>query len=330
MKRRRPVHDAPTVVVENLWRVYETSVGLVRRRRRTIEALRDVSLEVRPGEVFGLVGPNGAGKTTLVKVLTTLLVPTRGRAQVLGYDVARQEHLIRPLINFVFGGERGLYWRLSGEDNLRYFADLYRVDRGVAETRIETLLKLVGLWERREERVEGYSKGMKQRLHVAKALINDPRVLFLDEPTIGLDPVAARALRQLISEVRSRGITVFLTSHYMWEMETLCDRVAVLKEGRIIALDTPANLIRFVRGLEVVELQVLGGLNGTVERLRLLPYVDSVSVSASGHVQTLRVQTDDAEATVAEIRAALPDADLSRLVVRPPNLEDAYVKLVEA
>jgi len=322
------VNNTPTVIVENLSRVYETSVGVIKRRKRAIEALRDVSLQVHPSEIFGLVGPNGAGKTTLIKILTTLLIPTQGRARVLGFDVARQERQIRPRINFIFGGERGLYWRLSGQDNLRYFADLYRVDRKIAEARVERLLNMVGLWERREERVEGYSKGMKQLLHVAKVLINEPQVLFLDEPTIGLDPVAARALRELIGEIRGRGVTVFLTSHYMWEMETLCDRVAVLKEGQIIALDTPANLKQFVRGLKVVELQVLGGLNGTDERLRSLPYVDSVSVSASGHVQTLRVQTNDAQATVAEIRAALPDADLSRLIVRPPNLEDAYVKLV--
>lgn len=320
--------DAPTVVVEDLWRVYETTIGVLRRQRRSVEALRGISLEVTPAQIFGLVGPNGAGKTTLIKILTTLLIPTKGRAWVLGFDVAREEGKIRPRINFIFGGERGLYWRLSGEDNLRYFADLYRVERRVAEGRIEDLLQMVGLWERREERVEGYSKGMKQRLHIAKALINDPQVLFLDEPTIGLDPVAARALRELIGEIRGRGVTIFLTSHYMWEMETLCDQIAVLKEGQIITTDTPSNLKSHIRGLEVVELQVLGGIGVVDTRLRPLPHIVSVSISSSGHVQTLRVQTHDTEATIAEIRAALPDADLSRLVVRPPNLEDAYVKLV--
>lgn len=318
----------PTVRVENLSRDYHTSVGVIKRQKRTIHALKNISLEVHSGEIFGLVGPNGAGKTTLIKILTTLLLPTSGRAEVLGYDVDRQAHHIRPRVNFIFGGERGLYWRISGYDNLRYFADLYYVDRKVAEQRGRELLQMVGLWERRDERVEGYSKGMKQRLHIAKALINDPQVLFLDEPTIGLDPVAARQLRELITEIRGRNVTIFLTSHYMWEMEMLCDRLAVLKTGEIVTLDTPANLKRYVKGLEVVELQVLGGLSGVTERLNARPDVTATSVSSSGHVQTLRVQTNDAAAAVAEIREALPEVDLSRLVVRPPNLEDAYVQLV--
>jgi ABC-2 type transport system ATP-binding protein len=320
--------NPPTVLVENLSRDYHTSVGVIKRQKRTIHALKNVSLQVQPGEIYGLVGPNGAGKTTLIKVLTTLLLPTTGRAEVLGFDVAKQPRHIRPLVNFILGGERGLYWRISGQDNLRYFADLYRVKPQVAEKRSQELLKMVGLWERRQERVEGYSKGMKQRLHIAKALINDPQVLFLDEPTIGLDPVAARAVRELISEIRGRGVTIFLTSHYMWEMETLCDRIAVLREGEIVTIDTPANLKRYVNGLEVVELQVLGGLSDVPEKLGQRADVTAVSVSTSGHVQTLRVQTNDSKATLAEIRTTLPEVDLSRLVVRPPNLEDAYVQLV--
>ncbi|MGD2156569.1 MAG: ABC transporter ATP-binding protein [Anaerolineales bacterium] len=320
--------NPPTVLVENLSRDYHTSVGVIKRQKRTIHALKNVSLQVQPGEIYGLVGPNGAGKTTLIKVLTTLLLPTTGRAEVLGFDVAKQPRHIRPLVNFILGGERGLYWRISGQDNLRYFADLYRVKPQVAEKRSQELLKMVGLWERRQERVEGYSKGMKQRLHIAKALINDPQVLFLDEPTIGLDPVAARAVRELISEIRGRGVTIFLTSHYMWEMETLCDRIAVLREGEIVTIDTPANLKRYVNGLEVVELQVLGGLSDVPEKLGQRADVTVVSVSTSGHVQTLRVQTNNSQATLAEIRTTLPEVDLSRLVVRPPNLEDAYVQLV--
>ncbi|MBN1680174.1 MAG: ABC transporter ATP-binding protein [Anaerolineae bacterium] len=290
--------------------------------------MNGISFDVQPGEIFGMVGPNGAGKTTLIKILATLLLPTSGTAQVLGYDVVHHERRIRQHINFILGGERGLYWRLSGYDNLRYFADLYRLDRATAETRCKDLLTLVGLWDRHDERVEGYSKGMKQRLHIAKALINEPRVLFLDEPTIGLDPLAARMLRELISEIRSRGITIFLTSHYMWEMEILCDRLAVLCDGKIITLDSPANLKNHVNGLEVVELQVLGTLDEVADRLRARPYIDTVSLSSSGHAQTIRVQTDDAQATISEIRQSLPGIDLSRLVVRPPNLEDAYIKLV--
>jgi ABC-2 type transport system ATP-binding protein len=318
----------PIVIVDNVGRDYVTSIGVIKRRKKVICALDDVTLQISPHEIFGLVGPNGAGKTTLIKILTTLLVPTRGRASVLGFDVAHEYSKIRPLINFVFGGERGHYWRLSGLDNLRYFADLYRIDRHTAQQRCEKLLKMVGLWDRRNERVEGYSKGMKQRLHIARALINEPKVVFLDEPTIGLDPVAARMLRELIQEISGQGVTVFLTSHYMWEMEALCGRIAVLKEGKILTIDTPANLKKLIPGLEVVELQLLGTLDGIDKRLRNLPCVHSVSVSSSGHIQTLSVLTSDSQAALLEIRSALPNVDLSRLAIRPPNLEDAYVKLV--
>jgi ABC-2 type transport system ATP-binding protein len=317
-----------TVRVEQVSRVYETTQGILRRRKQRHEALREVSLEVAAGEIFGLIGPNGAGKTTLIKILTTLLTPTSGQAQVLGYDVARQPQLIRPHINFIFGGERGLYGRLSGEDNLHYFADLYRVERKLAVTRCQELLQMVGLWEQRGERVEGYSKGMKQRLHVAKSLVNAPKVLFLDEPTIGLDPVAARALREVILEVRRQQTTVFLTSHYMWEMELLSDRIAVLKDGQIVTTGAPNTLKQLVGSREVVELQLFGGATQLQEHLQPLPQVDSVVVTTSGQVQTLRIQTQDAQSTIAAIRQISPQVDLTRLFVRPANLEDVYFKLV--
>jgi ABC-2 type transport system ATP-binding protein len=318
-----------SIVVENLVRTYETTKGTIRRQKKSVTGLDGVSFSVAPGELFGLVGPNGAGKTTLIKILTTLLLPTSGKVEVLGYDERRHEREIRKHINFIFGGERGLYNRVSGYDNLRYFADLYKVNPKIAKTRCEDLLHLVGLWGRHDERVEGYSKGMKQRLHIAKLLINDPQVVFLDEPTIGLDPVAARTLRDLIRDMQGRGITILLTSHYMEEMEQLCDRIAVLRDGKFIELDTPVNLKRHIVGLDVVELQLLGVLDDLAVSLQQLPYIDTVSVSSSGQSQTLRVQTHDAPAAADAIRNALPHADLSRLVIRQPNLEDAYVRLME-
>ena len=317
-----------TVSVRNLSRVYLTTVGTFRRRRHSVPALTDVSLEVHDGEIFGMVGPNGAGKTTLIKILTTLLVPTTGYATVIGYDVARQAQLIRPHINFIFGGERGLYWRLSGEHNLRYFADLYCIPLNVARPRIEHLLRLVDLWDRRRERVEGYSKGMKQRLHIARALLNQPRVLFLDEPTLGLDPVAARALRKLILDIREQGTTIFLTSHYMWEMEVLCDRIAVLKGGKILLQDTPAEMIRTVRDRQVIELQLLGDADGLMAKLRASNAVVDVAKISSGQQQTLRIQTTDAADTLAAIERETGTIDRSRLTLRQPNLEDAYIQMV--
>ncbi len=189
------------IQVNHLRRVFRATLGVVKRSIKEVVAVEDISFEVQPGELFGLLGPNGAGKTTTVKMLTTLLIPTSGAAQVLGYDVVKQAEAIRPRIGFIFGGERGLYWRLSAIDNLRYFASLYQLDPDVTKQRIPYLLELVGLADRGREKVEGYSRGMKQRLHIARTLLHDPELLFLDEPSIGLDPVAAREMRQIVRDL---------------------------------------------------------------------------------------------------------------------------------
>ena len=230
------------IVVDNLTRTYRSRSGAFRRRTTTVEALRGISLSVEPGELFGLLGPNGAGKTTTIKILTTLLLPTSGSARVLGLDPARQAREVRGRIGYVFGGDRGLYDRLSGLDNLRYFADLYRVPIARKRARIEELLELVGLTGRDGERVETYSRGMRQRLHIARGLLHDPEVLFLDEPTIGLDPLGARELRDTIAGLRSAGKTILLTTHYMFEADVLCDRIAVIANGTIVASGTPVDL----------------------------------------------------------------------------------------
>src|SRR5919199_2079874 len=199
------------IEVEGLTRRYRSRTGVFRRRTAVVEALRGVSFAVERGELFGLLGPNGAGKTTMIKVLTTLLLPTSGSARVLGHDVRREARKIRGRIGYVFGGERGLYDRLSALDNLRYFADLYRVPAAKRSQRIESLLELVGLDGRERERVEGYSRGMRQRLHIARGLLHDPPVVVLDEPTIGLDPVGARELRETVANLQRVGKTILLT-----------------------------------------------------------------------------------------------------------------------
>ena len=191
------------IEVSHLRRIYKVTIGVFRRTTKEVVAVDDVSFEVKSGELFGLVGPNGAGKTTTIKVLATLLLPNAGSASILGRDVVKDADAIRKRIGFIFGGERGLYWRLSGIDNLRYFASLYHVDPDITKKRIPYLLEMVGLKDRGEEKVEGYSRGMKQRLHVARTLLHDPEVLFLDEPTIGLDPVGAREFRQVIRDLQA-------------------------------------------------------------------------------------------------------------------------------
>jgi len=206
-----------------------------------LRAVDDVSFSVAEGEILGLLGHNGAGKTTTIRMLTGRARPTSGRALIAGHDVVRERERVKPLINLVFE-EQNLYERQTGRENLQLFAKLY----GAPPARVAELLERVGLTDAASRRVRTYSSGMKQRLLIARALVNDPRVLFLDEPTKGLDPSSAREVRSIVRDHASAGATVFLTTHYMEEADELCDRVAFLAAGAIVALDTPRELkLRF-------------------------------------------------------------------------------------
>jgi ABC-2 type transport system ATP-binding protein len=265
----------------------------------------------------------------MVKMLTTLLIPTAGTARVMGLDVVRDADALRGRIGFIFGGERGLYWRLSGIDNLRYFASLYHVDPAVSKQRIPYLLDLVGLGDRGPEKVEGYSRGMKQRLHIARTLLHDPPLLFLDEPTIGLDPVGAREIRQVVRDLQAADKTILLTTHYMFEADALCQRVAVINHGRLVALDTPQGLKRLVRDQAVIEVELFGVPPEVVERIRREPYVDAVSVEDQDQRQLLLVQSSRGAEAVQDVLDQLRDLRVGKVNVREPTLEDAYVRLVE-
>jgi ABC-2 type transport system ATP-binding protein len=316
------------IEAQELRRTYKTHTGTVRRRLKEVEAVRGVSFAIEEGELFGLLGPNGAGKTTTIKMLITLLLPTSGSARVLGLDVVKNAQEVRKRIGYVFGGERGVYERLSGYDNLRYFAELYGVPPKVQKPRIEELLELVGLKGREHERAEGYSRGMKQRLHVARGLLHDPEVLFLDEPTIGLDPVGARELRSTIASLTAGGKTVLLTTHYMFEADALCDRIAVISKGKIVAEGTPADLKRGVDQGSVLEVEVYGVEDTTIERVRGLDGVMAVSVEEREQTQVLVVQTQAEAELTSAILGHLNGREVGRISQREPTLEDAYVALV--
>src|SRR3954469_2573944 len=281
---------AAVVDARDLKRTYKTSTGIFKRGSLEVEAVRGVSFEIGEGELFGLLGPNGAGKTTTIKMLITLLIPTSGQASVLGYDVVKDAREVRKRIGYVFGGDRGLYERLSALDNLRYFAELYGVPPRVQRQRIGALLELVGLDGREKERVEGYSRGMRQRLHIARGLLHDPEVLFLDEPTIGIDPVGARELRGTIATLREQGKTILLTTHYMFEADELCDRIAVIRDGEIVAEGTPAVLKSRVSAGHVVEVETFGLPESTLDTVREVSGVRSVSIEERGQAQLLLVQ----------------------------------------
>jgi ABC-2 type transport system ATP-binding protein len=301
------------IEAEKLRRTYKSTSGFARRRTKTIEAVRGIDFEVGEGELFGLLGPNGAGKTTTIKMLVTLLIPTSGTARVLGY---------------VFGGERGAYDRLSGLDNLRYFAELYGVPPKVQKRRIPELLELVGLTGREKDRVEGYSRGMKQRLHIARGLLHDPPVVVLDEPTIGLDPVGARELRHTVAELARSGKTVLLTTHYMYEADALCNRIAVIAHGEIVATGTPADLKSIVADRTVVEIEAFGAPEETIRRLREAPGVTSVAVEDREQAQVLVVQSPHGLELTQELLGYLDGVRVGRVAAREPTLEDAYVSLV--
>jgi ABC-2 type transport system ATP-binding protein len=306
------------VEVEEITRVFEP-----RRRGATrVVALDSVSLTVPVGEIHGLLGPNGAGKTTLVKILSTVLLPTSGRAHVLGHDVVDATHAVRPLIGIVFGGDRGLYWRLTGRQNLEYWGALYKLSSRDAKMRAQQLLERVGLSEKADDRVEEYSRGMKQRLHLARGLMGDGKVLFLDEPTTGMDPLAAREFRTLIAELREEGRTILLATHDMIEAETVCDRVTLIDRGKIIATESPRTLGQVLSRFQRIDIE--GASEAVLAEIRALHGVSSVT--AIDGVGT-RIEVDE-EGVTQVVLERLIDSGVTSVRTSLPGLEEVYLQLI--
>jgi ABC-2 type transport system ATP-binding protein len=327
-KARLTLSSDKAIVAEHLCKVFSVTKGTLRRTKNQVVAVRDVSFEVSYGELFGLVGPNGAGKTTTIKMLTTMLIPTSGKAAVLGFDVQKSVTKVREKIGIVLGGERGLYTRVNAIDNLRYFADLYGVPVNIRDKRIKELLEFMGLWDRARDRVETYSKGMKQRLHLARGLINDPELIFMDEPTIGLDPEIARDTRDMIQQLVKKGKTVLLTTHYMFEADELCKRVAIIRNGEIAALDTPSGLKKYVRDASVVEVEGFGITDKEVARFKETRDILSVSADLGENKQVLRIQTPKGSEIISAVQEILKNSRIYDIKIKEPTLEDAYLRLV--
>lgn len=297
--------------------------GLTRRFGQQI-AVDSLDLAVPAGSVFGFLGPNGAGKTTTVRMLCALIGPSAGSAEVLGHDIVGAAGRVRGAVG-ILTETPGLYDKLSALQNLIFFARLYDVTPAQARAQAERYLRLLELWPRRDSPVGGFSKGMRQKLAIARALLHDPQLIFLDEPTSGLDPAAARTVRDFIKELRSEGRTIFLTTHNLTEADELCDLVAVFRT-RLLRLDSPANLraALFGRGLRV---RLAGPAEPYLGLLRGLPGVREVT--AGPDEVTLRLDNPDAESP-ALVRA-LVGAGAPVRYVEPldHSLEDVYLQLIE-
>jgi ABC-2 type transport system ATP-binding protein len=299
--------------------------------REDFVAVDGVSFDVAAGEVFGLLGPNGAGKTTTIRMLSTLLEPTTGSARINGYDVARQPDAVRQSLGAVLTGERSIYWKLTGRENLAYFAALYHLPPAVARRRIGELLARLDLANRADEYVERYSSGMKQRIAIAKALLADPPVVLLDEPTVGLDPQSARNLRELILEIKREGRTVLLTTHYMEEADQLSDRIGIIDQGKIIALDTPASLKAAIGQRDVLHLEVEQFDPALSGALAALPSVESVRppVIAADGAHTLALQTTDSRGLLPQLieTVGAHNGRIRHVQIAQPTLEDVFITL---
>jgi ABC-2 type transport system ATP-binding protein len=328
-----PVRPSDLAVeTEGLGRIYKIRGNKKESRiRKELVALRDVNLQVRQGELFGLLGPNGAGKTTLIKILTTLLAPTSGWGRIAGLDVVKDPGQVRTLINMVSGGESSGYGLLTVRENLWMFSQFYGMPSRAAYERIDGLLKMVGLEDRMHTKSSDLSTGLRQKMNIVRGFLTDPQVLFLDEPTLGLDVGASRDVRTLIRSWLSQDTTrtLLLTTHYMVEADELCDRVAIINQGRVLACDTPAALKQQLQREALFEIRVasLNGLNtSALENLsgvRRLTRHDE----ADATILNFALQEEAALAGVIN-RLSAGGVVIARLDKHEPTLEDVFVKLV--
>lgn len=317
-----------TVRVEALSKTYQVRQrkGLFKSQKSSVEALKGVSLEVQTGEVFGLLGPNGAGKTTLIKILTTLLLPTTGDAWVNGYHILRQENQVRASVGCMLMGERGLYWKLTGRENLEYFGALYHLLPGERRRRAQQIIDLLGLEDLADRTVETYSSGQKMSLAFGKALINDAPLLVLDEPTNTLDVPSASELRAIVRGLNTQGKTIIYTTHIMSEAETLCKRVAIIDRGQLLALGTVEELKASLGRSQVTHIEGVFS-SKALTAIRQRPEVEQVSRTSLESVDLLTVVTRNGHESLPQLieTLSLAGAVIQKISPEEVTLEDVFV-----
>ncbi|MFZ3071263.1 MAG: ABC transporter ATP-binding protein [Anaerolineaceae bacterium] len=319
-----------SIATTALTRTYKIK-GTKKQPASTLVALDNVNLTVNSGELFGLLGPNGAGKTTLIKVLTTLLAPTHGEARVNGLDVIKDSEEVRKIINMVSGGETSGYGLLTVRENLWMFSQFYGIPSKQANARIMELLKVVGLEDRADTKSSNLSTGLRQKMNIVRGFMTDPLVLFLDEPTLGLDVGAARDVRnfvrQWVDEDKHR--TLLLTTHYMVEAEELCDRVAIINQGKILACDTPKHLKQALSSEGVYSLQVSGMDDTDFDLLKQIPGIRQGTLRQVDHGAEMELVLMD-DAVLSRLMLFLSDkgSQIQTLHKREATLEDVFVSLV--
>lgn len=318
----------PAVETKSLTRVFNPKK---KKEGKSVKALDSVDLRIERGELFGLLGPNGAGKTTLLKILSTLLLPTSGKAYVAGFDVEKDFQEVRKRINMVSGGEISGYGLLTVRENLWMFTQFYGMKSAVAFKQIDSMLELFGMVDKKNEKVRTLSTGMRQKMNVIRGFVTDPDILFLDEPTLGLDVNASRVIRDYIVEwvEKKPDKTVLLTTHYMAEADQLCDRVAIIDDGKILACDAPDTLKRLVKTSTMLKIDVTLLKNKSV--LDKIPGVEKFTYTddPASNLTSLKFLLQD-ESAVSDIVSEIVHSGAKILALRKtePTLEDVFIKMV--
>jgi ABC-2 type transport system ATP-binding protein len=318
-----------TVLVENLSKDYivRHRKGLFHSQKSVVQALKSISFDVEQGEILGLLGPNGAGKTTLIKILTTLLLPTSGDAWLNGFHVQKKENEVRASIGCMLMGERGLYWKLTGRENLEYFGALYHLNPTERRKRTKEIIRLLNFDDICDRPVESYSSGQKMRLAFGKSLVNDADILILDEPTNTLDVPSAVELRSIVRELNNKGKTIIYTTHIMSEAEILCDRVAIIDYGELLAIGTVEELKSSLERDQVTHIEGIIS-DAAISALRSLPNVLQASATSSNGECKLVIIGKQEYEVLSQIIKTLHEygASLKHIRQEIPTLEDVFIQ----